>query len=161
MPAVPTIFVAFTNHPLLDQFDLTSLIGCFSGGAPLPPEVCKQFEEKTGAVIFEGYGLSETSPVATSNPTNRENRKIGSIGFPFPSTDVKIVDLETGNTELPQGEDGEIAICGPQVMQGYWNKPDENESVFREIDGRRYFLTGDIGHLDEEGISSLRTAKKT
>ncbi len=160
MPAVPTIFVAFTNHPLLDQFDLTSLIGCFSGGAPLPPEVCKQFEEKTGSVIFEGYGLSETSPVATSNPTSRENRKIGSIGFPFPSTDVKIVDLETGFEELPQGEDGEIAISGPQVMQGYWNRPDENKTVFREIDGKRFFLTGDIGHFDEEGYILITDRKK-
>ncbi len=76
MPAVPTIFVAFTNHPLLDQYDLTSLMGCFSGGAPLPPEVCKQFEDKTGAVIFEGYGLSETAPVATANPTFADKRKI-------------------------------------------------------------------------------------
>jgi len=160
MPAVPTIFVAFTNHPLLDQFDLTSLIGCFSGGAPLPPEVCKQFEEKTGSVIFEGYGLSETSPVATSNPTNRENRKIGSIGFPFPSTDIKIVDLETGFEELPQGEDGEIAISGPQVMQGYWNNPDENKAVFREIDGNRFFLSGDIGHFDEEGYILITDRKK-
>ena len=160
MPAVPTIFVAFTNHTLLDQFDLTSLIGCFSGGAPLPPEVCKQFEEKTGSVIFEGYGLSETSPVATSNPTNRENRKIGSIGFPFPSTDIKIVDLDTGFEELPQGEDGEIAISGPQVMQGYWNKPDENKAVFREIDGNRYFLTGDIGHFDEDGYILITDRKK-
>jgi len=160
MPAVPTIFVAFTNHPLLDQFDLTSIIGCFSGGAPLPPEVCKQFEEKTGSVIFEGYGLSETSPVASSNPTSRENRKIGSIGFPFPSTDIKIVDLETGFEELPQGEDGEIAISGPQVMQGYWNKPDENKAVFRDIDGKRFFLTGDIGHFDEEGYILITDRKK-
>ncbi len=116
MPAVPTIFVAFTNHPHVAQYDLTSLMGCFSGGAPLPPEVCKQFEERTGAVIFEGYGLSETSPVASANPTNTDQRKIGSIGFPMPGTDIKILDLLTGTQELPQGEDGEIAICGPQVM---------------------------------------------
>jgi long-chain acyl-CoA synthetase len=160
MPAVPTIFVAFTNHALLDQFDLTSLMGCFSGGAPLPPEVCKQFEEKTGSIIFEGYGLSETSPVATANPTNQQNRKIGSIGFPVPSTDVRVVDLDTGLTELPQGEDGEIAICGPQVMQGYWNKPEENKSVFREIEGKRYFLTGDIGHVDEDGYILITDRKK-
>jgi long-chain acyl-CoA synthetase len=160
MPAVPTIFVAFTNHALLDKFDLTSLMGCFSGGAPLPPEVCKQFEEKTGAVIFEGYGLSETTPVATSNPTNTDQRKIGSIGFPVPSTDIKILDIETGTAELPQGEDGEIAICGPQVMQGYWNRPKETEEVFREIDGKKFFLTGDIGHIDEEGYILVTDRKK-
>ncbi len=160
MPAVPTIFVAFTNHSLIDQFDLSSLMGCFSGGAPLPPEVCKQFEEKTGAVIFEGYGLSETAPVASSNPTDRETRKIGSIGFPIPGTDMKVVDIDTGLEEMPQGEDGEIAICGPQVMQGYWNKPQENEVVFREIDGNRYFLTGDIGHMDEDGYFIITDRKK-
>jgi long-chain acyl-CoA synthetase len=160
MPAVPTIFVAFTNHPQLDQYDLSSLMGCFSGGAPLPPEVCRQFEEKTGAVIFEGYGLSETAPIASINPTNVEQRKIGTIGFPIPGTDIKIVDIDTGLDELPQGEDGEIAICGPQVMQGYWQRPDENEKVFREIDGKRYFLTGDIGHVDEEGYILITDRKK-
>jgi long-chain acyl-CoA synthetase len=160
MPAVPTIFVAFTNHTLLDKFDLTSLMGCFSGGAPLPPEVCKQFEEKTGAVIFEGYGLSETTPVATANPTNTVQRKIGSIGFPVPGTDIKILDIETGATELPRGEDGEIAICGPQVMKGYWNRPKETEEVFREIDGKKYFLTGDIGHVDEDGYILVTDRKK-
>jgi long-chain acyl-CoA synthetase len=160
MPAVPTIFVAFTNHTLLDQFDLTSLMGCFSGGAPLPPEVCKQFEEKTGAVIFEGYGLSETAPVATANPTFRDKRKIGSIGFPMPGTDIKILDADTSQTELSPGEDGEVAICGPQVMQGYWNRPDETAAVFREIDGRRYFLTGDIGHVDEGGYVVITDRKK-
>lgn len=160
MPAVPTVFVAFTNHPHVDQYDLTSLMGCFSGGAPLPPEVCRQFEEKTGAVIFEGYGLSETAPVASVNPTNTTQRKIGSIGFPMPSTDIKIVDLETGLTPLPQGEDGEIAISGPQVMKGYWNRPAETEAVFREIDGRRYFLTGDIGHVDEQGYILITDRKK-
>jgi len=160
MPAVPTIFVAFTNHALLDQFDVSSFMGCFSGGAPLPPEVCKQFEEKTGAIIFEGYGLSETSPVASANPTSKEGRKIGSIGFPMPSTDIKILDIDTATAELPQGEDGEIAICGPQVMQGYWNRPEDTENVFREIDGQRYFLTGDIGHVDEEGYILVTDRKK-
>jgi long-chain acyl-CoA synthetase len=160
MPAVPTIFVAFTNHPHLDQYDLSSLMGCFSGGAPLPPEVCRQFEEKTGAVIFEGYGLSETAPIATVNPTNQAQRKIGTIGFPIPGTDIKIVDLDTGTQELPRGEDGELAICGPQVMQGYWNKPQENEKVFREMGGKRYFLTGDIGHIDEDGYILITDRKK-
>jgi long-chain acyl-CoA synthetase len=160
MPAVPTIFVAFTNHPDIDKYDLTSLMGCFSGGAPLPPEVCKQFEAKTGAVIFEGYGLSETAPVVTSNPTDREARKIGTIGLPLPGTDVKIVDLETAQSELPKGEDGELAVSGPQVMQGYWNRPEENQAVFRQIDGRRYFLTGDIAHVDENGFIVITDRKK-
>ena len=160
MPAVPTLFVAFINHPLIDKFDITSLMGCFSGGAPLPPEVCKQFEAKTGAVIFEGYGLSETAPVASSNPTDRNNRKIGSIGFPIPGTDIKILDIDTGYVELSRGEDGEIAICGPQVMKGYWNKPEENKAVFREIGGKRYFLTGDIGHVDEQGYIIITDRKK-
>jgi long-chain acyl-CoA synthetase len=160
MPAVPTIFVAFANHAHLDDYDLTSLMGCFSGGAPLPPEVCKRFEEKTGAVIFEGYGLSETAPVATSNPTNTEQRKIGTIGFPVPGTDVKVLDIESATEEMPKGEDGEIAICGPQVMRGYWNKPEEDAKVFREIDGKRYFLTGDIGHADEDGYLMITDRKK-
>jgi len=160
MPAVPTIFVAFTNHPHLDKYDLTSFIGCFSGGAPMPPEVCKRFEEKTGAVIFEGYGLSETAPVATSNPTNTSQRKIGSIGFPIPGTDIKILDIESGTAEMPRGEDGEIAICGPQVMKGYWNRPEETADVFREIEGKRYFLTGDIGHVDETGYILITDRKK-
>jgi long-chain acyl-CoA synthetase len=160
MPAVPTIFVAFINHPLLNQFDVTSLIGCFSGGAPLPPEVCRQFEAKTGAVIFEGYGLSETAPVASSNPTDAKNRKIGSIGLPIPGTDIKIVDLETGIQELPQGQDGEIAICGPQVMKGYWQRPEVNAEIFRTIDGKRFFLSGDIGHYDEDGFIVITDRKK-
>ncbi|UCB48761.1 MAG: long-chain fatty acid--CoA ligase [Deltaproteobacteria bacterium] len=158
--AVPTIFSALVNHPLIDQFDLTSLMGCGSGAAPLPLEVLKQFEERTGAVIYEGYGLTETSPTLTSNPTNQEQRKIGSVGLPLPSTDIKIVDLESGLQELPQGEDGEIAVSGPQVMLGYWNKPEENRAVFREINGNRFFLTGDIGHIDEEGFLVITDRKK-
>ena len=160
MSAVPTIFVAFVNHPHLEDYDLSSFIACSSGGAPLPPEVCRQFEAKTGAVIFEGYGLSETAPIASSNPTDSETRKIGSIGLPFPGTDIKIMDLETGDKELPRGEDGEIVIHGPQVMKGYWNKPEETEAAFQDIDGKRFFLTGDIGHIDEDGFIVITDRKK-
>jgi long-chain acyl-CoA synthetase len=158
--AVPTIYVAFTNHPLLDKFDLTSMMACGSGGAPMPVEAARKFEAKTGAIIFEGYGLSETAPIASLNPTSREKRKMGSIGFPMPSTDIKIVDLDTGLKELPQGEDGEIAISGPQVMAGYWNRAEATAEVFREIEGRKYFLTGDIGHIDDEGYITITDRKK-
>jgi long-chain acyl-CoA synthetase len=160
MAAVPTIYSAFVNHALIDRFDLTSLIGCGSGAAPLPVELIKEFEKKTGSVIFEGYGLSETSPVLTMNPTNLEQRKTGAVGLPFLSTDIKIVDLETGLKELPQGEDGEISAFGPQVMLGYWNKPEANKNAFREIEGKRYFLTGDIGHIDEDGFVIITDRKK-
>lgn len=160
MSAVPTIFVAFVNHPHTQDYDLSSFLVCSSGGAPLPPEVCRQFEAKTGAVIIEGYGLSETAPVASCNPANEETRKIGSIGLPFPSTDIKVLDLDTGEKELPRGEDGEIAIHGAQVMKGYWNKPEETAAVFRNIDGMRYFLSGDIGHIDEDGFIVITDRKK-
>ena len=157
---VPTIFMAFTNHPLLKKFDLSSVVGCGSGGAPLPVEAAKQFEAKTGSILFECYGLSETAPLATANPTDKENRKFGSVGFPVSNTDVKILDMDTGTKELPRGDDGEIAISGPQVMKGYWNKPEENKEVFRDIEDRRYFLTGDIGHIDDEGYIIITDRKK-
>ena len=126
----------------------------------MPVEAAKKFEAKTGAVIFEGYGLSETAPVLCMNPTSLEGRKFGSIGFPIPNTDIKIVDTDTGLKELPQGEDGEIAAYGPQIMEGYWQRPDANEEVFREIDGKRYFLTGDIGNIDENGYITITDRKK-
>jgi long-chain acyl-CoA synthetase len=160
LTAVPTIYSAFVNHPLIRKFDLSSVGGCGSGAAPLPVEVIKQFEEITGAVIFEGYGLTETSPVITLNPTNNEQRKVGSVGLPFPNTDIKIVDMDSGLRELPDGEDGEIAAAGPQIMLGYWNKPEANESMFREIDGKKFLLTGDIGHFDEEGFVVITDRKK-
>jgi long-chain acyl-CoA synthetase len=158
--AVPTIFSAIVNHPLTDQFDLTSIVACGSGAAPLPIEVIKRFEERTGAVIFEGYGLTETSPVLTINPTNTRQRKIGAVGLPLPGTDIKIVDLETGTEALPAGQDGEIAAWGAQIMKGYWQKPEANDAVFRQIDGKRYFLTGDIGHIDEDGFLVITDRKK-
>jgi len=160
MPAVPTIFVAFTNHAHINDYDLSSLMGCFSGGAPLPPEVCKQFEEKTGSIIFEGYGLTETAPAASVNPTFTETRKIGSIGFPLPGTHIRILDINDASIEMPQGEDGEVAICGPQVMKGYWNRDDANDEVFVDIEGDRYFLTGDIGNIDTDGYITITDRKK-
>lgn len=160
LTAVPTIYSAFVNHPLIKRFDLSSVTGCGSGAAPLPVEVIRRFEEMTGAVIFEGYGMTETSPVITLNPTNVEQRKVGSVGLPFPNTDIKIVDLDRGLRELPDGEDGEIAVSGPQIMLGYWNKPEANEEVFRESDGKKFLLTGDIGHFDEEGFLVITDRKK-
>ena len=160
MSAVPTLFVAFSNHPDLKNYDLSSFQGCISGGAPLPPEVCKEFEDKTGAIIFEAYGLTETAPALTANPTFVETRRIGSIGFPLPDTDVKILDIEDATKEMPRGEDGELAACGPQVMKGYWKRDDANEEVFVHIDGKRYFLTGDIGHIDDDGYVVITDRKK-
>ncbi|MEM2142496.1 MAG: long-chain fatty acid--CoA ligase [Candidatus Thorarchaeota archaeon] len=157
---VPALYAAIVNHPHVKKYNLRSIKICSSGAAPLPPELAKNFEAVTGAILFEGYGLSETSPVTHINPTTRKDRKFGSIGLPISDTDCKIVDLETGTRELPQGETGEIAVSGPQVMKGYWNKPKEDELVFRTIDGKRFFLTGDIGHMDEEGFTILSDRKK-
>ena len=157
---VPALYAAVVNHPNVKKYDLKSLKICSSGAAPLPPELAKRFEEATGAILFEGYGLTETSPITHINPTNRRNRKFGSIGLPISDTEAKILDLETGTREMPVGETGEIAIHGPQVMAGYWNRPRETENVTREVDGKRFFLTGDIGHMDEEGFFFISDRKK-
>ncbi|MFW9779265.1 MAG: long-chain fatty acid--CoA ligase [Candidatus Heimdallarchaeota archaeon] len=158
--AVPTIYSAIVNHPKVDEYDLTTLRGAGSGAAPLAPELAKEWERVTGGVIFEGYGLSETSPAAVISPTNKKTRKFGAIGFPISDTVIKIVDLETGRKELPHGEDGEVAIAGPQVMKGYWKRLDATNEVMRELDGLRFFLSGDIGHLDEEGYLVITDRKK-
>jgi long-chain acyl-CoA synthetase len=157
---VPALYAGVINHPDVKNYDLKSIKICSSGAAPLPPELAKGFEEATGAILFEGYGLSETSPVTNINPTNRKNRKFGSIGLPISDTIAKILDIETGTKEMAVGETGELAICGPQVMMGYWNRPKETAAVMREIDGRRFFLTGDIGHMDEEGFVIISDRKK-
>ncbi|MFX1518280.1 MAG: AMP-binding protein [Promethearchaeota archaeon] len=158
--AVPTIYTAIVNHPNVEKYDLTSIIGCGSGAAPLAPELAKEFERITKGTIYEAYGLSETSPLTHLNPTNQRDRKFGTVGLAVSDTYVKIVDLETGTKELPLGEDGEIAISGPQVMKGYWKKPKATAEVFQEIDGRKYFLTGDIGHIEEEGFLVITDRKK-
>jgi long-chain acyl-CoA synthetase len=157
---VPTIYAALVNHPLTDKFNLSSIVGCGSGAAPLPIEVIKRFEDRTGAVIFEGFGMTETSPIVTMNPTNLVQRKIGTVGMPVLGADVRILDIDSGSVELPHGEDGEIAVSGPMVMLGYWNKPEANEAVFRMIDGKKFLLTGDIGHFDEEGFLTITDRKK-
>jgi len=157
---VPALYAGVVNHPDVKKYNLKSIKICSSGAAPLPPELAKRFEEVTGAILFEGYGLSETSPVTHINPTNRRDRKFGSIGLPISDTIAKILDVETGAREMPVRETGELAVHGPQVMKGYWNKPQETENVTREIDGRRFFLTGDIGYMDEEGYFIISDRKK-
>lgn len=157
---VPALYAGIANHPNVSNYDLSSVTICSSGAAPLPPEVAKSFEAVTGTLLFEGYGLTETSPVTHINPTNRKYRKFGSIGLPISDTICKIVDMETGTKEMPVGEIGEIAIHGPQVFKGYWKKPEETANVTREFNGKRYFLTGDIGYIDENGYTYISDRKK-
>lgn len=146
MPGVPTMFSAILNYPKTRKYDLSSLTMCISGGGPLPHEVKEQFEALTGCKLFEGYGLSETSPVASCNPIYGVN-KTGSIGMPLPGTVLEIISTEDGETLLPQGESGEICISGPQVMSGYWQQPEETDKVL--CNGRLH--TGDVGYMDEDG----------
>ncbi|MGB3941770.1 MAG: long-chain fatty acid--CoA ligase [Candidatus Manganitrophaceae bacterium] len=152
---VQAMYVAINNFPKVKRYDLSSIQVCISGAGPLHVEVQRRFESLTGGKLVEGYGLSEASPVTHANPINGK-RKEGSIGLPFPDTEVKIVDIETGLKELPLGEIGELAVRGPQVMQGYWKKPQETVEVLR--DGWLY--TGDMAKMDEEGYFFIVDRKK-
>jgi long-chain acyl-CoA synthetase len=152
---VPTMYVAFSNSPNVQRYGFGSLRVCMSGGAPLPVEVREKFEALTGGRLVEGYGLTETSPVTHINPPTG-SPKVGSIGLPMPDTETRIVDLETGEHDLPLGEVGELLIRGPQVMKGYWNKPDQSADVLR--DGWLY--TGDIARKDEDGYFYIVDRKK-
>jgi long-chain acyl-CoA synthetase len=153
-PAVPTIYTAINHYKDLGKYNLRSIKFCISGGAPLPVEVKRDFENLTGCIVVEGYGLSETSPVTHCNPVEGEN-KTGSIGLPVPGTYVEIVSLEDHKTAMPQGERGEICIRGPQVMKHYWNNPSETAEVMEmTLDGMRLH-TGDIGYLDEDGYTFI------
>ncbi|RKY88589.1 long-chain fatty acid--CoA ligase [candidate division KSB1 bacterium] len=153
-PGVPTMYIAINNYPDVNKYDLSSIRACISGGAALPVEVQRQFERLTGGRLVEGYGLSEASPVTHANPLYGL-RKEGSIGVPFPSTEAKIVDLETCE-DLPVGEIGELAVRGPQVMQKYWNRPEETQQTLR--DG--WLLTGDVARMDEDGYFYIVDRKK-
>jgi long-chain acyl-CoA synthetase len=159
-PAVPTVFVSLLNHPRVAEFGLEKVRFFNSGGAPCPVEVIEQWQRAFGRTLHEGYGLSETSPVTHSTP-QLAVRKPGTIGIPVPDTDIKVVDLETGTTELPVGEAGELCIAGPQVMKGYWQRRDETERALRtHADGRTWFHTGDVARVDEDGFCSIVQRKK-
>ncbi len=154
-PAVPTMYTAILSHPDADKYGIDAVEVCNSGAAPMPVEAMKKFESKTGSKILEGYGLSEASPTTHCNPFSGI-RKHGSVGVPFPDTDCKIVDTETGSSEMPVGEEGELIIKGPQVMKGYWNRPEETAKTLR--DGWLY--TGDIAKMDEDGYFYIVDRKK-
>jgi long-chain acyl-CoA synthetase len=140
------MYAAVADHPRARRYDLTSIECCVSGSAPLSPDLQRRFEAATGARMVEGYGLSEASPVTHCNPLEGERRP-GSVGLPFPSTDARILDLETRTREVAPGEPGELHVRGPQVMDGYWGRTDESAAVLR--DG--WLATGDVATMDEDG----------
>ena len=156
-PGVPTMYMRLLERDDLEDYakDLKSIKVCNTGAAPMPPEVLKEFEERTGAVIVEGYGMTEASPGTHVNPL-RGTRKIGSVGLALPNTEYKIVDIDDYTKIIPQGGEGEIMIKGPQVMKGYWNKPEETAGQLKG----EWLLTGDIGRMDEEGYLYIVDRKK-
>ncbi|AZS15780.1 long-chain-fatty-acid--CoA ligase [Paenibacillus lutimineralis] len=153
-PGAPTMYVAIINHPDVRSYDLSSIQVCISGAASLPQEVQTRFEQLSGGKLIEGYGLTEASPVTHANNI-WEKRKTGSIGIPFPDTEAMIVKPDTLE-EVPLGEIGELAVKGPQVMKGYWNKPEETYKCLR--DG--WLLTGDLGKMDEDGFFYILDRRK-
>jgi long-chain acyl-CoA synthetase len=159
-PAVPTIYISLLNHPKARQYGIDKIRAFNSGSAPLPVDVLEQFEQLTGGMLSEGYGLTEASPVTHTSPS-LSIRKPGSIGIPLPDTDIKIVDLERGITEVAPGAEGELCIAGPQVMKGYWNKPEETAGTLRmDSKGRTWLYTGDIARMDEDGFTYIVQRKK-
>ena len=154
-PLVPTMYIGMLNHPDLKKTPMTCIKGAFSGSAPLPVEVIHDFEKATGAIIMEGFGMTETSPVTHVNPFTG-TRKVGSIGIPIPDTLARIVDLEDEKTDVPVGERGELIVKGPQVMLGYKDRADETAKTLR--DGWCY--TGDIATMDEDGYFYIVDRKK-
>ncbi len=161
-PGVPALYNGINNHPDVKagKYDLSSIKACISGSAALLRETKEQFEKLTGGKVFEGYGLSEAPTATHCNPLNGVN-KTGSIGMPLPDVDVRIVSLDDGETELGQGEVGEIIINGPQVMKGYHNMPTETANSLRTMkDGRVWLFTGDIAQMDEDGYFYIVDRKK-
>jgi long-chain acyl-CoA synthetase len=162
VPGVPALYAALANHPAVrkHRYDLTSVKQCMSGAAGLPPEVQRRFQEVTGGRLIEGYGLSEASPVTHSNPLGPHDR-IGTIGIPFPDTDCRIVDEETETSVLGPGERGVLCVSGPQVMAGYWNRPDETATTLvPDADGTVWLHTGDVAVMDPDGFFHIVDRKK-
>jgi long-chain acyl-CoA synthetase len=160
-PAVPTSYVRINSHPQVKEFDLRSIRVCLSGAAPLPAEVQLEFQALTGCTLVEAYGLTETSPATHVNPLDRN--RIGFIGVPWPDTDARIVDVDTGEQELPIGQIGELIIQGPQVMKGYWQQPTETSNVLRphpNLGPGLWLHTGDIARMDEDGYFQIVDRKK-
>jgi long-chain acyl-CoA synthetase len=158
-PGVPRLYIALNEAEETKNFDITSITACFSGAAALPLAVAKKFEGLTGSRVVEGYGLTETSPITHANPITGERRE-GFIGIPIPDTDCKLVDLDDSTKEVELGQPGELAISGPQVMLGYWNKPDETAGMIKEEDGVRWLYTGDVAVIDETGWFKIVDRKK-
>ena len=154
-PGVPTMYVAINNAVAKGGHDLSSIKACLSGAAPLPLEVAERFERYSGGRLVEGYGLSECSPVALANPIYGK-RKAGTIGMPLPDTVARVVDAADPDRAVPTGEPGELAIQGPQVMQGYWNRAEESAQVLRG----GWLLTGDMAVMDGEGYFQIVDRKK-
>jgi len=155
-PLVPTMYIGMLNHPDLKKTDMSCIKGAFSGSAPLPVEVIQEFEKATGAVIVEGFGMTETTPVTHINPFAGGARKAGSVGLPISDTECRIVDLEDGITDVPVGERGELIVKGPQIMKGYKDRPEETANTLK--DGWVY--TGDIATMDEDGYFYIVDRKK-
>ncbi|WKZ35544.1 MAG: long-chain fatty acid--CoA ligase [Anaerolineales bacterium] len=161
-PGVPALYNGINNFPAVKagKYDLSSIKACISGSAPLLRETKERFEKLTGGKLVEGYGLSETPTATHCNPLEGEN-KTGSIGIPLPDVEVKIISLDDGETEMPQGEIGEIVIHGPQVMKGYHNMPTETANTLRTLsDGKVWLFTGDIARVDEDGYFYIVDRKK-
>lgn len=156
---VPTLYTAINNHPDIQTYDTSSIRYCISGAAGLPVEVQNQFVQLTGAKLVEGYGLTEAGPVTHSTPLEGLSKQ-GSMGIPFPDTLAKIVDVDSGEI-LPPGEKGELVIAGPQIMDGYLNRPDETARALQtDEDGITWLHTGDIARMDEDGYFYIVDRKK-
>lgn len=151
LPGVPTMYQALLDHPKITSTDFSSLRICISGGAPLAAELKAKFEKVTGAAVVEGYGLSESSGVLSANPYEGEG-KTGTIGQPIPGTRLRLVDKADPTQDPPAGEPGEIVAMGPQIMQGYWHRPDADAEVFLTTDEGRWLRTGDVGTIDADGF---------
>jgi len=152
------MYAAISGQQHVTRYDLRSIRLCISGAGPLPQSVQDRFESLTGARLVEGYGLTEAGPVTHVNPlrTPPGERRRGSIGLPLPDTDAKIVDVETGQREVPAGEVGELIIRGPQVMRGYWKRDAETQQVLKN----EWLLTGDLARMDAAGFFTIEGRKK-
>jgi long-chain acyl-CoA synthetase len=150
MPGVPTMYQALLDHPALGNTDFSSLRVCIAGGAPLPGPVKARFEAASAARLVEGYGLTESSGVVSTNPYEGEDRT-GTIGHPLPATRIRLLDKEDPEQDAPPGEPGELAVQGPQIMQGYWQRPEAAAAAFAERPDGRWLRTGDVAVIEEGG----------